>query len=1220
MSIPTLVASHVFGVNHDVRNNICYLDEMTVVYPAGHQIVIYNIEQKSQRFIPVHFDGEVISTLEVCTAQSVIAVGTKAILATKSTTTSEKTSVVALYDLHSGRRQKIFTTSEAPANKGFISVEFTSDFRHVIALGMGPDWCIYMWSIDKTKLIAWTRAASNSNACVNQMSCHTHDPKHIQVCVTGNCLFRIFRIVDGGFKLSHQTKIDKNLLCHAWVNDSRIIAGTQDSKILVFDTGNFVLEIAYTMPQPISNDAFSSQPWQYASIPAVNTITVLSTGIFTGLSTGTGVLFEKTDDSDLYRKSKEFLFDEAEICCVSFDPQEETAFVAMKNSQIYTVSLESDIKGEEIKSDWLLQSSHSGRITAMDVSISKPLLVTCGIDKSVRVWNYIEKSIEVVKYFDEAAQCVAIHPNGLYLLMGFSNSIKLMAMLIDDINPFWDSSIQGCKECRFSNGGQCFAVAWGTSVYIYNTWSFEIVKNLKSSGAKIQSIAWSNDDNTILAWTVEGTISQWNLATLSKECEVSTKDASVTSVVMTHTSKTIYSVMNSGNIQEITNGAISRELSSKTTLSELLISRSGQMMFAATMRGNIRAIKFPFGQDSTLSGPDTFDYAFHSQPITHLRISFDDQYLFSCGEDGCVWIFRIDYKDGVLSKQEKDWSYGDEILVTKSDQRENHRTMNELKKKVEQLKAENDIRLKHKDESYSLKIKEATQKYTAEVEILREAVNLLRLQRTESEKRRKSELSETKRNHQREILEMKDAIEVKMRSEGEKYIESTVKIEELKKKWELQIQDIELVHKKQVGEITEFYSNNIQEKQDLIQLSKKEFEHHTQKFETLVNDVEADVDREALEISFGFETRLKDERESLTVIREENISMKSKFDHLTRQIEEQKRELFKGGIEEKKLHTIIKSYENDVVDAKKEIQERDDTILDKEKHIYDLKKKNQELEKFKFVLDYKIVELRKQVEPREKDIVQLFAQINAMSEEVKIYNQNNRKCETEYQDLVMKHHAVRRDKSVEGWRNALVQGTLERFRKDLAQVYNHLPYINDAKAKLVEIYHKYRDISTDAINNPPTDLFYKRSGSDLFQSIDILQYSSTKKEFHKPSETEIDTGRTREHLEKKAAVMRVQLAKNKEKRIEYTHKMHLENTALSSEVNSLRVSIQNRKERLYSLTQAQNQGKTLKQFIKQELETMSIRKLTDPVLYGNLLEKPTLPLTPVLPSITPNNK
>jgi hypothetical protein len=40
-----------------------------------------------------------------------------------------------------------------------------------------------------------------------------------------------------------------------------------------------------------------------------------------------------------------------------------------------------------------------------------------------------------------------------------------------------------------------------------------------------------------------------------------------------------------------------------------------------------------------------------------------------------------------------------------------------------------------------------------------------------------------------------------------------------------------------------------------------------------------------------------------------------------------------------------------------------------------LKKKNQELEKFKFVLDYKIKELKKQIEPREQDILTMSDQI-----------------------------------------------------------------------------------------------------------------------------------------------------------------------------------------------------------------------------------------------------
>ena len=64
----------------------------------------------------------------------------------------------------------------------------------------------------------------------------------------------------------------------------------------------------------------------------------------------------------------------------------------------------------------------------------------------------------------------------------------------------------------------------------------------------------------------------------------------------------------------------------------------------------------------------------------------------------------------------------------------------------------------------------------------------------------------------------------------------------------------------------------------------------------------------------------------------------------------------------------IAGLEKDILGHKKELLERDETIRDKEKRIYDLKKKNQELEKFKFVLDYKIRELKRQAEPKDDQI------------------------------------------------------------------------------------------------------------------------------------------------------------------------------------------------------------------------------------------------------------
>ena len=43
-------------------------------------------------------------------------------------------------------------------------------------------------------------------------------------------------------------------------------------------------------------------------------------------------------------------------------------------------------------------------------------------------------------------------------------------------------------------------------------------------------------------------------------------------------------------------------------------------------------------------------------------------------------------------------------------------------------------------------------------------------------------------------------------------------------------------------------------------------------------------------------------------------------------------------------------------------------LIDYQKHVFELSKKNRELEKFRFVLDYKISELKRQINPKKTEI------------------------------------------------------------------------------------------------------------------------------------------------------------------------------------------------------------------------------------------------------------
>ena len=68
----------------------------------------------------------------------------------------------------------------------------------------------------------------------------------------------------------------------------------------------------------------------------------------------------------------------------------------------------------------------------------------CELLKDVQ--NYIFSSLDLTKEFQEEAFSVALHPSGLYVLVGFSDKLRLMNILIDDIQPFKEFTIRGCRE------------------------------------------------------------------------------------------------------------------------------------------------------------------------------------------------------------------------------------------------------------------------------------------------------------------------------------------------------------------------------------------------------------------------------------------------------------------------------------------------------------------------------------------------------------------------------------------------------------------------------------------------------------------------------------------------------------------------------------------------------------------------------------------------------
>lgn len=189
------------------------------------------------------------------------------------------------------------------------------------------------------------------------------------------------------------------------------------------------------------------------------------------------------------------------------------------------------------------------------------------------------------------------------------------------------------------------------------------------------------------------------------------------------------------------------------------------------------------------------------------------------------------------------------------------------------------------------------------------------------------------------------------------------------------------------------------------------------------------------------------------------VDLGTEIDQLRRQALDKDLQLGLQKEEEKKLKDKIRTKGLEIV-------ERDNMIGDKEKKIYSLKKKTQELEKFKFVLDYKIKELKRDIAPRGLEISRLKKETNDMDKNLRQFNKINanlgyivddlRTRQEHMQELIKKNRAKirRNDIEIKSFKNAVywVAQYIDDFDQLKRVVNENLYYfVKDQEMKNVEI-------------------------------------------------------------------------------------------------------------------------------------------------------------------------
>lgn len=122
------------------------------------------------------------------------------------------------------------------------------------------------------------------------------------------------------------------------------------------------------------------------------------------------------------------------------------------------------------------------------------------------------------------------------------------------------------------------------------------------------------------------------------------------------------------------------------------------------------------------------------------------------------------------------------------------------------------------------------------------------------------------------------------------------------------------------------------------------------------------------------------------------------------------------------------------------IGEKDQIIGEHERRIYGLKKKTQELEKFKFVLDYKIKDLKKEIAPRGNTINQLRKETNDMDKNLKHYCKINANLGFIVEDLRLRQEEMQKLIKISGTKIRKNDNEIKEYKN---RVYWVVQYIDD---------------------------------------------------------------------------------------------------------------------------------------------------------------------------------
>ncbi|GAA6099387.1 cilia- and flagella-associated protein 57-like isoform X2 [Tachysurus ichikawai] len=1032
---------HSFGVCKDVKNNLLFQDEETVIFPSGKYCVSYNFHQQHPKFIHGTKGSNVMQALALSPDRRYLAVSERG-----------KWGSIVIIDLEDQKRpKKQVLTGKDCGVQDFICMAFSADAEYLIGQAGGPTWNLICWQWKKNKLIATVKTTIQGN--ISQISFNPENEK--QVCVTGKGIFKIFTFKTETLRLEKVYTVEKlNILCHTWMPGDSIIAGTEEGQLLILKSK--CLQRLGKASERQKEKVESPTP-----MAAVTAIVPYSKGFACSAGRGLVSLYEETQDNDDYKKIETLRIPVhpyssqplQEIATMCTSPSEETLAVSTEQGQLYHISFTSEdiIENKKTKFKYLSHCLHSGSITGMSVCAMKPLIATCSKDRTVHIWNYSTKTLVQFKEFDEEPLCVSIHPSSLSILVGFSTEVCLMNVLNDNMRTVCKYPTGSCTECVFNHDGNKFAAVNQNVITIYNIRTQKKM-DLNGHHKKVQSVKWSENDTRLVSCGMDGNVFVWDVL-VGNVVIRNEKTCSYADMAFSPTNGSIHCVDRS-HIWEISNEGVLCEMASDGAANTAIaVTRSGRTVFVGTAAGTVKVLDYSLEKENM----KWKEHQAHSGPITKMAVTPGDQYLLTASKDGSLFIWSIMDEDGQTIETVSEVDYTEEVLCTKKFVDEKEDTINELKFHIEWMEKEQEITMNMMDVNCNEEINGIKQSYQKQIQALKEELQILRsLKQLEKDSYEKVK-AEMKENTAKAMKDREMILDMEPRLEFEKNKEFEQKLQLVQENLENELQKTKENNRSAMKESKQAYDTELQELQAAFEQEVKNakdkqqriLEDATYEILELYSEYEKDIQEEK-ETAQMFEQELQLMDKNLTTywtIKSLSEEQLSKISALREEMQKLKDQLWDvsqsfrclSKVKEEQSQ-IISDQESSIEELKKNIEDLERSLEESKKELFSVIVQSEKHDKErKGSSQLSVIEqLQEKVEENNYMFSKIVAEISvAMKKNQEIIFDLKRKIEVKDKDL-----SIEREKVIS------VNNMVERMKND---IYNCSRFIQEPK-KLKETF------------------------------------------------------------------------------------------------------------------------------------------------------------------------